>query len=94
MTPSISQADSRLTHYRTATANSQKVFYREAGYSSAPALFAKDTVQSFSFRATEKVNVAASPLIEDISNADIRALISSPAVPSGQKGLYLLSWRC
>ncbi len=70
MAPSISQADSRLTHDRTATANSQKVFYREAGYFSAPALFAKDTVQSFSFRATEKVNVAASPLIEDISNAD------------------------
>ena len=31
MAPSISQADSQLTHYRTATVNSRKVFYREAG---------------------------------------------------------------
>ena len=31
MTPSISQADTHLTHYRTASVNSRKVFYREAG---------------------------------------------------------------
>ncbi len=33
-------------------------------------LFAKDTVQYISFRATKKVNVAASPLAEAILNAD------------------------
>ena len=35
---SISQADSQLTHYRTATVNGRKVFYREAGDPSSPTI--------------------------------------------------------
>ncbi|MGB6686634.1 MAG: alpha/beta fold hydrolase [Terracidiphilus sp.] len=38
MTPSISQADSQLTHYRAATVNGRKVFYREAGDPSSPTI--------------------------------------------------------
>ena len=34
----ILQADSQLTHYRTATVNGRKVFYREAGDPSSPTI--------------------------------------------------------
>ena len=34
----ILQAKSHLTHYRTATVNSRKVFYREAGDQALPQL--------------------------------------------------------
>ncbi len=38
MASSILQAKSHLTHYRTATVNSRKVFYREAGDPSSPTI--------------------------------------------------------
>ena len=38
MASSIPKTDSKLTHYRTATVNSRKVFYREAGDPSSPTI--------------------------------------------------------
>ena len=38
MASPILQAKSHLTHYRTATVNSRKVFYREAGDPSSPTI--------------------------------------------------------
>ena len=38
MAPSTPQAKSQLTHYRTATVNGRKVFYREAGDPSSPTI--------------------------------------------------------
>jgi hypothetical protein len=38
MASSVSQAKSHMTHYRRATVNGRKVFYREAGDPSSPTI--------------------------------------------------------
>ena len=55
----ISQADSQLTYYRTATVNSRKVFYREAGDPSSPTVVLLHGLQTSSQMFRDLIPVLA-----------------------------------